>query len=295
MNESAFMIYYTKPKTHFGRRKQADVVLYGAESAFMIFSPLFSGSSGNATFIEAGHTRLLVDAGLTGRSIEQALLAVGANTDTISAILITHEHSDHIRGVGVLSRRYNIPVYANQGCWEAMAPCLGKIAPECIRVFETGREFYIGDVNVTPFLIPHDAAEPVGFTFGHQKLRVGVLTDVGRMEEHLYDAVDGCQMLLMEANHDVEMLKTGPYPYPLKQRILSRKGHLSNEESGRALARLYTRGLKHAVLGHLSAQNNDERLAMSTVLQMLQQEGVNDMRVAMSHRDRPCGVFHLGG
>lgn len=260
----------------------------------MIFSPLFSGSSGNATYIEADGVRLLVDAGLPGKRIEEALRAVGSGPEGIDAILITHEHSDHIKGVGVLSRRYGIPVYANARCWAAMLPVIGEVAPRCTRVFETGRDFYIGGVNVTPFLIPHDAVEPVGYTLQCGGRRVGVLTDVGRMEEHLYDAVDKCHMLLLEANHDVDMLKSGPYPYPLKQRILSRKGHLSNEDSGKALARLYACGLRHAVLGHLSAENNDERTAMTTVRQALLEQGVEDMHIAMSHRDRPCGVFHIG-
>lgn len=259
----------------------------------MLLSPLFSGSSGNATFIEAGQVRLLIDAGLPARRIEQAMQVVGAGLESVHAILITHEHSDHIRGAGVLSRRYGIPIYANALCWAAMRDTLGPLAPDCVRVFETGQDFYIHDVNIRPFLIPHDAAEPVGYTIAHGQAKAGVLTDVGRMEEQLYDEVDGCQLLLLEANHDIDMLKTGPYPYPLKQRILSRKGHLSNEESGRALCRLYSRGLRYAILGHLSAQNNDERIAMDTVCKELFEQGVAGMKLAMSHRDRPCGVFHI--
>lgn len=259
----------------------------------MLFSPLFSGSSGNAAFIEANHTRLLVDAGLPGSRIEEALHAIGVSPDTLSAILVTHEHSDHVRGVGVLSRRFDIPVYANAACFTAMQPITGDIRPHCTRIFETGRDFFIGDINVTSFLIPHDAAEPVGYTFQHGKHSVGVLTDIGHMDEHLLDAVEHSDILLLEANHDIDMLKAGSYPYPLKQRILSRRGHLSNEDSARALCRLYVRGLRNAILGHLSAENNDERVAMSTVAMALSTEGIQDMRVAMSHRDRPCGVFHI--
>lgn len=259
----------------------------------MLFSPLFSGSSGNATFIEAGGQRVLVDAGLSGSRIEAALRAVGAPPETLSAILITHEHSDHIHGAGVLCRRYGLPLYANAACFAAMEAAIGAVKPQHIRVFETGREFYIGNVRVLPFLIPHDAAEPVGYTFTCGGKSAGVLTDIGHMDEHLYDAVEHCDILLLEANHDVEMLKAGPYSYPLKQRILSRRGHLSNEDSGRALCRLYARGLRNAVLGHLSAENNDERVAMATVASALYEDGIRDMRVMMSHRDRPCGVFHI--
>ncbi len=260
----------------------------------MLFSPLFSGSSGNATFIEAGGVRLLVDAGLTGIRIEQALSAIGIPANTIHGILVTHEHIDHVRGIGVLSRKHGIPVYANAACWEAMPASVGEIAPGCTRVIETGRDFYIKNVNVTPFATPHDAAEPVGYTLRHEKRCAGVLTDVGHIDERLIDAVEDCDILLIEANHDIEMLKSGSYPYPLKQRILSNRGHLSNIDCGRALCRLYARGLRNAILGHLSRDNNEEQLAMETVALQLQTEDIySGMRVAMSHRDRPCGVFHL--
>lgn len=259
----------------------------------MLFSPLFSGSSGNSTFIEAGNVRLLVDAGLPGSRIEEALEAVGAPASTLTAILVTHEHTDHIKGVGVLSRRHQIPIYANAPCWAAMENQIGPMKANCVRVFETGRDFYIGGVNVTPFLIPHDAAEPVGYTFSHGGYKAGVLTDIGHMDEHLFDAVQGCNILLLEANHDVDMLKAGRYPYALKQRILSRKGHLSNEDSGRALCRLYAGGLRNAVLGHLSSENNSERVAMDTVADTLRNQDIVNMRIAMSYRDRPCGVFHI--
>lgn len=260
----------------------------------MLFSPLYSGSSGNCTFIEAGSVRLLVDAGLPGSKIEQALCAVGAPADTITAMLVTHEHIDHVRGLGVLARKHKIPIYANAACWEAMPSSLGEIPPACVRVIETGRDFYIKDVNVTPFATPHDAAEPVGYTFAQGGWKAGVLTDIGHVDERLIDAVSECDILLLEANHDVDMLKAGPYPYVLKQRILSRNGHLSNEDSGRALCRLFARGLRNAILGHLSAENNDERLAMATVEETLRGEGIySGMRLALAHRDRPCGVFHL--
>jgi len=260
----------------------------------MLFSPLFSGSSGNATFIEAGDARILVDAGLTGARIEQALRAIGAPPETLSAILVTHEHIDHVRGIGVLSRRYHIPVYANAACWEAMPPTVGEIAPGLTRVIETGRDFYIRDVNVASFATPHDAAEPVGYTFRYGARCAGILTDIGCCGGELLDAVEECDLLLIEANHDVEMLKSGSYPYPLKQRILSRHGHLSNADCGKALCELYARGVKNAVLGHLSAENNDESLAMGTVLAALREQDIGTgMHVAMSHRDRPCGVFHL--
>lgn len=259
----------------------------------MLFSPLFSGSSGNATYIEAGDVRLLVDAGLAGNRVEAALRTVGVEPASLTAILVTHEHTDHVQGVGVLSRKHRIPVYANAACFAAMQKTTGRLHPGCERVFETDCDFYINDVNILPFSTPHDAAEPVGYTFTHAGKKAGVLTDIGCVTEHLFNAIDGCQLLLLEANHDLDMLRYGPYPYPLKQRILSNRGHLSNDESGRTLCRLYARGLRHAILGHLSAQNNNETVAMQTVLAALHEEDVHDMHIMMSRRDRPCGVFHL--
>ncbi len=258
----------------------------------MLFSPLFSGSSGNCSFLEAGKARVLVDAGLAGKQIEAALRAINVEPGTLSAILVTHEHIDHVRAVGVLSRRYKVPVYANAACFTQMERSIGELLPSCCRIFETGCDFYIGELNVTPFKISHDAVEPVGYTFSHKGRSVGLLTDTGRMYEHLYDAVSGLDLLLLEANHDIDMLKSGPYPEALKKRILSSKGHLSNEAAGKTLLRLYERGLRHAVLGHLSAQNTDETLAMSTVEEILKSEGAS-MRLALAHRDRPCAVFHL--
>ncbi len=258
----------------------------------MLFSPLFSGSSGNCSFLEAGKVRLLVDAGLAGVHIENALRAIDVAPETLTAILVTHEHIDHVRAVGVLARRYKVPVYANAACFAQMERSTGEIPPSCCRVFETGCDFYLGELNVNPFKISHDAVEPVGYTFSYKGRSVGLLTDTGRMYEHLYDAVSGLDLLLIEANHDVDMLNRGSYPEVLKKRILSAKGHLSNEAAGKTLLRLYERGLRNAVLGHLSANNNDEALAMATVKNILQEEGAK-MCLALAHRDRPCAVFHF--
>ncbi len=258
----------------------------------MQFCPLYSGSSGNALFLEAGGVRLLVDAGLSGITIERALHSIGVSPDTLSAILVTHEHSDHIKGVGILSRKYDLPVYANLACWEAMLPQLGEIRPARMRVFETGQDFYLKGLNITPFATPHDSVEPVGYAFFHQGRKLCTMTDIGYMSESLLDAAQDADLLLLEANHDVEMLKNGAYPYPLKKRILSSKGHLSNADAGRALTKLYSRGVRNVILGHLSAHNNTEAIAMQTVQSCLVAEDIFDgMHIAMAHRDRPLGVF----
>lgn len=262
----------------------------------MMFCPLYSGSSGNSTLLEGGGARVLIDAGLPGKMIERALSEAGVEPHTIDAIVITHEHSDHIRGVGVLSRRYGLPIYANEGTWRAMNGQLGAIKPANIRIFETGRDFYIKALNILAFATPHDAAEPVGYSFSAAGRKVSVMTDIGHINNNLLCAVEGADLLLIEANHDVPMLQAGSYPYTLKRRILSDKGHLSNENAGKALAKLYLRGVRNAILGHLSRENNCEQLCMETVRAALRLEDIPDeeFRLAMAYRDRPAGMFRVG-
>ncbi len=257
--------------------------------------PLFSGSSGNCILLESGGVRVLIDAGLPGRTIENALLSVDVEPTTLGAILVTHEHSDHVRGIGVLSRRYDLPVYANAGTWEGMEAEIGRIASKNIRIFETGTEFYVKELLVRPFSIPHDANDPVAYCFHGDGRCAGVMTDIGYVREDMLDAVQDSELLLIEANHDEEMLKVGPYPYPLKRRILSDKGHLSNENCGRALGKLYLRGLCCAILGHLSKENNYEQLALETVRAELREQDIPDaaFHLTVAHRDRVTGVFEL--
>lgn len=261
----------------------------------MLFCPLFSGSSGNASFLEADGARLLIDAGLTGKAIEDALCKIHIAPESLSAILITHEHNDHVSAAGVLSRRYDIPIYANAGTWAGMLPLVGETKPSNMRVFETDRDFYIKDVNVMPFKTPHDANESVGYVFIHGGVKLSVMTDIGHVDEPLLAAVDGADLLLIEANHDVDLLKAGTYPYHLKQRILSHTGHLSNEKAGQSLARLYARGLRRAILGHLSRENNFEELALETVRCMLRSEDIPDeaFDVSIAHRDRIGGIYRI--
>ena len=200
------------------------------------FCPLRSGSSGNSLFVSAGGANLLLDSGLSGKTVEEALRAAGGDPSQLCGILVSHEHSDHIKGVGVLSRRYDLPVYATEKTWLAMEskPGMQNIALKNRRVFSANESFYIHDLAVTPFSIPHDAADPVGFAFDCQGLRCGVVTDIGHISETWMRAVSGCQALVLEANHDVDMVRRGPYPQRLKQRILGQRGHLNNEDCARA-------------------------------------------------------------
>jgi beta-lactamase-like protein len=259
------------------------------------FCPLYSGSSGNALLVLADGAAILVDAGLPGRVVAEALAAAGVAPEQLSGILVTHEHSDHVKGVGILARRYRLPVYANAGTWRGMLPLIGEIPPAQVRVFETERDFYLGGINVLPYKTPHDANESVGFVFQSGGSKLSILTDAGHINERMLDAVSGSGLILIESNHDVEMLKAGRYPFPLKRRILGDEGHLSNDACGAALTALYGRGVRRAVLGHLSRENNFESLALETVRAALRASDVPDEAFALSvaHRDRVGEIYEV--
>ena len=260
----------------------------------MLFSPLCSGSSGNASFVDAGGVRLLVDAGVPGRRMKELMDMIDVAPETLNAILVTHEHSDHVAGVGVLSRRYDLPVFAAAECWQSMPKSIGEIAPKNVRVFEPDRDFYLKQLCVHPFTTPHDSAHAVGYTFVHDGKKLSIMTDIGHVSNRMIDAVANSDLILLEANHDVEMLKAGSYPYPLKMRILSSHGHLCNEDAGLVLQKLHDRGVKNAILGHLSEENNTPELALVTVQSVLEEAGLLDsMFVTVADRFRPCGLFEL--
>lgn len=261
------------------------------------FCPIYSGSSGNATYFGAGDVNILVDAGLPGKHIVGGLQAIGVDPQSLDAILVTHEHTDHVAGVGVLARRFSLPVYATTPTWTAMERKVGAIPPRLIREIVPGTDFYIGAAGITPVSIPHDAASPVGYHFSCQGRNAAVFTDLGYIPSQVLDAVSDCEVLLIEANHDVEMLRRGPYPYDLKQRILSRKGHLSNDTCAQALVKLLERGVRNAYLGHLSADNNDPALALQTVKTALAAAGAQegrDFAIAMAQRARPSAFYRNG-
>lgn len=260
----------------------------------MLFSPLCSGSSGNASYLEAGGVRLIIDAGVTAKRLRGLMSMLDLSPEGLDAILITHEHSDHVSGIGVLSRRYDIPVYAAEACWERMPKSIGAIAAKNIRVFEPDRDFYLKQLCVHPFSTPHDAAHAVGYSFVHGGKKLSIMTDVGHVSKRMLDAVANSDLILLEANHDVDMLKAGNYPYPLKMRILSSRGHLCNEDAGLALQKLHARGVKNAILGHLSEENNTPELALITVQSLLEEAGLlESMFVTVADRFEPCGLFEL--
>lgn len=262
----------------------------------MIFCPLASGSAGNCTYVSFGGTRLLIDAGISAARICAALKQLGLTPTDLDGILITHEHVDHIRGIPVFTRKYGVPVYANTGTWMGILRKDADIPMEKRYAFETGMDFYIGDINVMPFAIPHDANDPVGYMLRCRGLAAAVATDIGHLNEEWMGKIAGAQAVLLEANYNEEMLRNGPYPYHLKQRILSRRGHLPNEDCARALIRLYASGTQAAFLGHLSGENNTPEVAYETVCGMLREAGIrpdSDIMVNVARREQVSDMVVL--
>ncbi len=223
---------------------------------------LASGSKGNATYISDGETSILIDAGLSGIELQRRLASRDLCPENLDAIIVTHEHSDHVRGVGILSRRYKLPVYINPKTHQA-SPRIGKLHET--RPFECGTTFHVNKMAIHPFAISHDAENPAGFTIGQNGTTVGIATDLGIATAMVRQHLKRCALLILEANHDLTMLETGPYPWPLKQRIRGRTGHLSNPDSKKLLKELQHKGLRHVILGHLSEINNTPQKAFDEV------------------------------
>lgn len=235
---------------------------------------LRSGSRGNAALVSGGNTKLLVDCGVNGKNVKSALADVDVHPDEISAIAVTHEHTDHIAGIGVMMRRYHIPVWANAATWAAMESRIGKVDSGLVNIFDNDSSFEIGDIGVKPFSIPHDAADPVGYSFVCGSEKVAVATDIGELKKDLFEALRGSKTVLLESNHDVNMLEIGKYPPLLKRRIRGRLGHLSNDDAGRAAEFLVRLGTERIILGHLSEENNYPELARQTVVCALGSAGI---------------------
>lgn len=233
----------------------------------MRISTVASGSSGNCIYVGSDNTHLLVDAGISKKKTEIGLNANDIDLKDISGILITHEHIDHINGLGVISRKYEIPIYATPNTITAIKSNtkLGHIPEDLYVDIQADEHFNIGDIDVCPFNISHDAAQPVAYRMSKDNKSVAVATDMGKYDDYIVNNLKNLDALVIEANHDVRMLLAGAYPYYLKQRILGDRGHLSNEMSGKLINDILHGGLKHILLGHLSKENNYEDLAFETV------------------------------
>ncbi|BDR56565.1 MBL fold metallo-hydrolase [Xylocopilactobacillus apis] len=240
----------------------------------MYVSILASSSKGNAAYIETDKEKILVDAGLSAKKIQNALIEIGRNMQDIHHLFVTHEHSDHIRGVGVLARRYpKLMIYANLKTIKIMETKVGQISTEQLIDFEPGQTISIGDVDVESFAVSHDAVLPQFYQFHCENKSFAILTDTGYVSDKIKYKIRNANMYLFESNHDLEMLRMGMYPWPLKQRILSDRGHLSNDESGDALTDLIGLDTKKIFLGHLSPENNLKPLAKLTVSNILEENG----------------------
>ena len=254
----------------------------------LVVCALASGSKGNAIYIANGKTSILIDAGLSGIEIERRLKSRGLSPEAIDAILVSHEHNDHVSGVGVLARRFDLPVYMSANTRKAVTSKLGRIRDQ--RDFECGVTFRIDDLTIHPFSISHDAEDPVGFTVTHNGIKLGIATDLGIATAVVKEHLKGCAVLILEANHDPTMLASGPYPWPLKQRIKSRTGHLSNQDSRKLLNEVKHDRLEHEILGHLSEKNNTPEIALSEVGLALNNSGI---RLTVASQDKCGELLHF--
>jgi phosphoribosyl 1,2-cyclic phosphodiesterase len=262
-------------------------------------SVLASGSRGNSAIVESSQARILVDAGISCRETFKRLKSIGRHPREISAIVITHEHADHIYGLATLAKKLEVPVFMTGATHQAWARALRdengeppKIAK--LELFSAGRPFQIADITVTPFTIPHDAADPVGFSFRAEGTKIGLATDLGYMPASVRDNLRGCDVLMIESNHDLEMLRVGPYPWSVKQRVMSRVGHLSNESLAQFFAQYYDGSASYIVLAHISEQNNHPEIALRVAESALgRQMTLIRNRVMLAAQDAPTETIRL--
>jgi len=248
---------------------------------------LSSGSKGNAIYISGGSTSILIDAGLSGIEIERRLASREIQPESLDAIIVSHEHSDHIQGVGVLARRFDLPVYISKKT-ESAANQIGTVKD--FKYFECGSSFQIKDLTLHPFSVSHDAEDPAGFTVGQNGMKVGVATDLGHPTSMVKEHLKSCSLLVLEANHDIDMLIDGPYPWPVKQRIQSRTGHLSNEAAKKLLKEVLNDKLEHVVLSHLSEINNSPQKALSVIGQAIPK---GKIKLSVAKQDVSTKIYYI--
>lgn len=265
----------------------------------MRLKSIASGSSGNCIYVGSDNTHILVDVGISGKRVEQGLKELEITGKDVDAILITHEHSDHIQGLGVISRKYGIPIYSTRGTLEQIASSksLGNIDLSLLNEISYDSSYKIKDISFNTIKISHDAAEPVAYSFGCGDKKAAIITDLGTYDDNIKEKLKGLDAIFLEANHDVRMLQLGPYPYNLKQRILGNKGHLSNELAGRLLSDVLHDNMKHIVLSHLSKENNMPELAYEAVrLEVTMADSPykgDDFDIMIAKRDEPSKTLIL--
>ncbi len=255
------------------------------------FCTLASGSSGNACYIETSQVRILVDAGLSGREIVRRMGLIGIEAETLNAIFLTHEHQDHIKGAGPLSRRFGLPVYLSEGTLKRGERTLGKLQNAVL--MNAGKKIQLNDITVETFTKCHDASDPLGLVVRSNGKKLGVATDLGRSTAVVEDHLKGCEALVMEFNHDPVMLEEGPYSLELKRRIKGAEGHLSNDQAGDLLVSVVQENLKHLVLAHLSEINNRPEKAYGQAILALEKLGLTHVEVTVASQDKPGRVLEI--
>ena len=265
----------------------------------MVIKNIASGSSGNVTYVGTDSTHILIDSGVSRKRISDGLAELGLKIKDLDAILVTHEHIDHISSIGVIERSAQIPIYATRGTLDGIrnTKSLGEFDKDVMFYVEAEQNYRIGDIEICPLSVSHDANEPVCYKVENNGRSFAVVTDLGVYDEHLIGRLMGLDGILLEANHDVRMLEVGPYPYPLKQRILGRYGHLSNESCGRLLAHLLHDNIKYIMLGHLSKENNTRelaKLAVETEIAMADNDYMpGDFDIRVAYRDRTSETVEI--
>lgn len=263
----------------------------------MNYCSIGSGSSGNCHYIGYKDTNILIDAGLSGKRITNGLNEINVDADKLNGIFVTHEHSDHIKGVGILSRKYDLPIFVNYKTWLAIEEKIGKVKESNINIFENDQIYEIGDMAIKPFSITHDAADPVGFTLLNEKEeKISVATDIGHISDSIRENILGSKLVVLESNYDKEMLLMGSYTYMLKKRVMSDRGHLSNESAAKFAVDLIKNGTENILLAHLSRENNFPALAFETSNSILTENGMkigNDVNLEVLMRDDISKLYKI--
>ena len=259
------------------------------------FCSLYSGSSGNCLYVSSKNTKILVDCGTSCKKICEGLASINSSIEDIDAILVTHEHSDHVQGLGLVSKKFNIPVYANLETWNAMEKQKEKIDERNVNVFENDSDFSLNELTIHPFSTPHDAANPCGFNINNGKRKLSIATDLGHMDNDIFKELIHSSFVLLESNYEPELLNVSRYPFHLKQRIKGPYGHLSNETAGKTIAALMKKDLKQVMLGHLSKENNVPELAYQTVVEQLMRNNsdINTISLSVANRNAPGKIIEV--
>ncbi len=261
----------------------------------MKFCSLYSGSTGNSLFVQSKETKVLVDAGVSAKKIIEGLETIDVDIKDINAIMVTHEHIDHIRSIGTIAKKWNIPIYATLGTWNGIENEKAVIKVENKNYFKIGEKFEIGDLKIIPFSTSHDAMDPCGFSIENEGKKISIVTDLGEMTKEVLANLKTSKFILLEANYEPEVLRCCSYPYGVKTRIAGNRGHLSNGDAGKTISKLVDYGLENVMLGHLSKESNFPELAYKSVLNEMMQNGIkeNDIELKIANRTAPSKIVNI--